>query len=147
MITVKSPGKVEAALKEIVAKMTNASTVRVGFPADATYPDGTSLPLVAAIQEYGAPSRGIPPRPFMRNTVAEHGSEWPDAAASLLVASGYDAAKTLGLVGEGIKGQLEQSIVGFASPPNAPSTIAKKGFDAPLRDTGHMLNSITVEVE
>jgi hypothetical protein len=68
--------------------------------------------------------------------------EWPAAVANLLKANDYDSAVTLDQTGAAIAGQLRQSIVDFTSPPLSPKTIAKKGFDKPLVDTGHMLASI-----
>ena len=35
----------------------------------------------------------------------------------------------------------------YRQPPNAPSTIKKKGFNAPLRDTHLMLNSVRYQAE
>lgn len=139
--------KLEAALKEIAEKATNASLVRVGFLENATYPDGTPVALVAAVNEFGAPARGIPPRPFFRNMIAAKSGEWPKAIAALLTTNDYDAAVTLGQAGEAVKGQLQQSIVDTNEPPNAPSTIARKGAAKPLVDTGHMLRSIDYEVK
>jgi len=47
-----------------------------------------------------------------------------------------------GLIG----GELAESISELVSPPLAPYTIQKKGFDKPLIDTAHMFQSITHEV-
>lgn len=139
---------------------------------DATYPDGTSVAMVAAILEYGAPGvgqrtqagkirakglsavaeelglqgPGIPPRPFIRNMIAAKSGEWPSAVAELLKANNYDAAKTLAQTGGAIAGQLQQSIVDTNSPPLAAATIERKGFDKPLVETGQMLNSVTYKV-
>ena len=41
---------------------------------------------------------------------------------------------------------LEQSIINFKTPGNAPWTIKAKGFDDPLIETRHMLNSVRWEV-
>ena len=49
-------------------------------------------------------------------------------------------------MGQGISGQLKQSIVDTNEPPLAASTIARKGFAKPLVDTGHMLQSVDYEV-
>jgi hypothetical protein len=67
--------------------------------------------------------------------------------AALAKASDYDGDKVLALMGEDIKGTLQQSINNFQSPPLAPSTIDAKGFAKPLIDTSHMLNSIAYEVK
>jgi hypothetical protein len=100
-----------------------AESVRVGFLASAKYPDGTSVAMVAAIQEFGAPKVRIPPRPFMRNTVAKYKDEWPDAIANLLVENNYDAIKTLRIVGEVVKGQMQQEIVDTNAPSLSPVTL------------------------
>lgn len=148
MAVISGGSKLEAALAEIVKKLgKGAGTVRVGFLEDATYPDGTSVAMVAAINEFVAPSRGQPPRPFFRRMIAEKSGEWPEAIAKNLVATNYDTKLTLERVGAGIAGQLQESITNLTDPPLAASTIKKKGFDKPLIDSGHMLNSVSYEVE
>lgn len=142
MATISGGDKLTAALNELAKGLDKGATLEVGFLPGATYPDGTLVAMVAAIQEFGAPSRGIPPRPFFRNMIAQNSPQWPKAVGDLLKSTGYDAQKTLEMTGEGIKGELQQSIVSTNSPPNAPSTIAQKGSSKPLVDTGHMLNSI-----
>ena len=136
----------EKLLAEIGTKVAKPAVVEVGFLEGATYPDGTSVPLVATINEFGAPSRGQPPRPFFRNMIAAKSGEWGPAIAALAKANGYDAVKTLGQAGIAIKGQLQASIVALVDPPLAPSTVARKGSAKPLIDTGHMLNSIDYRV-
>ena len=58
----------------------------------------------------------------------------------------FDAAKALVSMGQLIKRQIQQSIKDTNSPPNAPSTIRRKGFNKPLIDTGTMWNSVDYEV-
>jgi hypothetical protein len=139
--------KLEAHLKGLAKKLSNAKSVKVGFLEGATYPDGTPVAMVAAIQNFGAPAVGIPPRPFFSNMVREKGPNWGKSLSEILKAQKMDAAKSLALTGKGIEGQLHQSIVDTNAPPLAKATIAAKGFDKPLVDTGHMLNSINSEVE
>lgn len=122
------------------------STVRVGFLESATYQDGTSVPMVAAINEFGAPSRGQPPRPFFRRMIAAKEHEWGPALALQLKATNYDTTRALDRLGEGIAGQLRESITTLIDPPLAPSTIARKGFVKPLVDTGLLLGSVSHEV-
>ena len=57
-----------------------------------------------------------------------------------------DVRQTLALMGEGIKGQIAESIQNLHEPPNAPATIRKKGFDKPLIDTGTLWRSIGSEM-
>jgi hypothetical protein len=139
--------KVQAKLDEISKKMGGGS-VSIGFMEGATYPDGTGVAEVAFWNEFG--HRGpfpAPPRPFFRNMIEAHQDEWPEQMAAQAKGTNYDGKRVLGLMGELIKGELQQSINDLDSPALAPSTIAKKGFPKPLVDTGHMLNSITYKVE
>lgn len=147
MSTLSAGGGLEAALDKIASALKEGGTVRVGFLEGATYPDGTSVPMVAAINEFGAPSRKQPPRPFFRRMITAKSKEWPAAVEANLKATNYDAARTLILVGEGIVGQLRQSIVDLTEPPLAASTIKAKGFDKPLIWHSVMLNSVDYEVE
>ena len=147
MTTLSTSGGLDAALGKIAEKLKRGGTVRVGFLEGATYPDGTSVALIAAINEFGAPSRGQPPRPFFRNMIAAKSGEWPAAIAGLLVKNDYDVDLTLVQTGAVIAGQLRQSIVDLVDPPLKQSTIDRKGFSKPLIDTEVMLNSIEYEVE
>lgn len=140
-------GKMGRALREMIEKLKKAKSVKVGFLEGSTYPDGTQTALVAAVQNYGAPSVGVPPRPFFSGMVAEKKEGWGDAIAKNLKATNYDADKTLALVGEGIKGQLQQSINNFSGVPLKDRTVKRKGFDKQLIDTGHMVNSVDYEVQ
>lgn len=64
-----------------VASQLDSKQLKVGFIDGATYPDGTPVAMVAATNEYGRPENNQPPRPFFRNAIAEHESEWTDAIA------------------------------------------------------------------
>jgi|ERR1041385_769773 hypothetical protein len=147
MTALSGGDKLQATLDKLARGLKKGGVVRVGFLEGATYPDGTSVPLVAAINEFGAPSRNQPPRPFFRRMIAAKSGEWSAAVEANLKVMDYDAVKTLQLLGAGIKGQLQQSIVDLVDPPLAPSTIRRKGFDKPLIDTSTMLNSVDFEVE
>lgn len=147
MATVHGGDVLERALSKIAEKVSAPATLRVGFLEGSRYPDGTSVAMVAALNEYGVPSHGQPPRPFFRNMIAEKSSEWPQAVAGLLKDNDYDASRALKVAGAAIAGQLRQSIVDLVSPPLAQSTIARKGFTKPLIDTGAMLQSVDFEVK
>lgn len=121
MATISGGDKLTARLKELSAGLKKGASVQVGFLEGATYPDGTSVPMVAAIQEFGTSK--IPPRPYFRTMIAAKSGGWGDAAAQNLKATDFDAEKTLALVGEGIKGQLQQSIAELTSPPLSPVTL------------------------
>ena len=123
-------GKALGAMSDSVSK---ASKVDVGFLENSTYPDGTSVPMVAAIQEYGAPKARfpIPARPFFRTMIKEKSGEWPKAVADLLKMNKLDTYKTLDQMGQAIKGQLQQSIVDMNSPALSPVTLMLRALVGP----------------
>ena len=149
MATIRGGEKLEAALAEMSKKLSKAATLRVGFLENATYPDGKQVAEIAAHNEYGTPNAAhpIPPRPFFRNMIAAKSPEWPGAMGKLLAANNYDVDKSMRLTGEGIKGQLQQSIRDTNSPPLSEVTIKAKGFDKPLIDTSNMINSVAYDVK
>lgn len=126
--------------------LATGNAVRVGFLEGATYPDGTSVALVAAVNEFGNPKNNQPPRPFFRNMIYAKSPGWGANMASVLKAAGYDANLALERMGIGIAGQLQDNIRTFTTPELSPVTIAIKGFAKPLIDTGHMLNSVSYQV-
>lgn len=144
MATLSGGDKIGAALAAISERM--SGSVKVGFLEGATYPD-TGIPVaqVAFWNEYGT-SRA-PARPFFRRMIANNSAGWGARIAGAAKYFEYDGAKVLGLMGLTIAEELQQSITDWKDPPNAPYTIAKKGFDKPLTDTGHMKSSVDFEVE
>ena len=137
---VKRVGSLSAALSKY--KDMNAS-VRVGVLENATYPDGTPVAMVAFWNEYG--TRTSPVRAFFRTTVSENKKNWVLSVQNLMKMHN-DPQQVMGLIGVNIQEQLVHSINTWSDPPNAPYTIEKKGFDAPLRDTTRMSKSISIEI-
>lgn len=144
--------KIERYLAEMARKLGGPTGVSVGFLEGSTYPDGTSVPLVAYTNEYGRMVRSDKgsyyqlPRPFFRNMIAAKSGAWGGQMAKVLTATGNDLDLTLRRMGELISGQLQASIVDTNSPPLAPSTVAAKGFDKPLIDTNDMRNSVEYQI-
>ncbi|WP_338561885.1 hypothetical protein [Erwinia sp. E_sp_B04_7] len=147
MATFSGGDALEQKLAELAASLGEGKTLRVGFLEGATYPDGTSVPMVAAANEFGDPGMNRPPRPFFRNMIAEKSPEWSDDIGKIALAVNYDATTLFSLMGERIKDQLQGSIREFSDPALAPSTIARKGFSKPLIETSHMLNSVDYDVK
>ncbi len=149
-ITVTGGDKYKAILEKIARLKI---TARAGIPAGATTTDGKSIPMYAAYNEFGT-SR-IPARPFLRNTMNEHQTEWCETLAGALKGEIQhdNAKKAMGLVGEQMKAHIQQTIQKGSFAPNSPKTIANKRAkgkrepDHPLIDTGQMLASIISEVK
>ena len=124
--------------------------LKVGFIDGATYPDGAPVAMVAATNEYGNPANNQPPRPFFRNAIAEHESEWLDAISRGLQ-KGVSLDDVLAVVGERAVGDVVQSIATLMDPPLSPATIASrksKGNSSikPLVDTKVMIRDVHYEV-
>lgn len=136
--------QVEDMLAKIIKQAQEVGTLKVGFLEGSTYPDGTSVPTVAAFNEFGTTK--MPPRPFFRTMILEKSPNWGKSLGNIARAQNYDVARTLALMGEGIGGQLQQSIVKYSAVPLADSTVARKGFAKQLIDTANMVNSVGYEV-
>lgn len=174
-VTISGGAKLKKALAEISKNLKKASTVRVGFMENSDYDDGTPVAMVAAIQNFGAPKVGIPPRPFFSNMVKAKSPQWPDQIVHFLKQSDYDASLALAKMGKVIEGELQQSINETFSPPLSPVTVMLRGMKSkgvvvtgktvgeaaqrvadgktnygastkPLIDTGRMLKAVTSEV-
>lgn len=142
MASVTGGEKLTQRLNQLAHQAAGPTSVAVGFGWGDTYPSGQPLALVAAINEYGAPSRGIPPRPFMRMTLAAHRSAWPAQAAARLKFHNGDVAAALADMGEIVRSQIQDTIRSNVPPPNAPRTVARKGFSRTLIDTGFLLQHV-----
>lgn len=117
-------------LDEIARKLKSGGIVSIGFLEGSTYPDGTSVPMVAVIQEFGAPAVGIPPRPSIRNMIQKYSSGWPATIEGLLQQNDYDVQRTLEQTGAAIAGQLRQSIVDTNAPPLSEVTLLLRKWKA-----------------
>lgn len=121
---IKGGDKLEARLRELAANLGKSANLTVGWQDGTTYPNsGMSVATVAAIQEFGAPSAGIPPRPFVRRTIAENSDAWGDEVGAALKQTGYDATRAMELVGMVIEGELAESIFEVTDPPLSPVTL------------------------
>jgi hypothetical protein len=112
-----------------------------------------SVPIApyAAMQEFG--TKNIPPRPFLRTTLAEKQSEWSKTIALLMQENGVkDLTQALNILGIQMTGDIQAKIRSGAFTPLNPKTIRakeRKGRphpDAPLRDTESMINAVRYEV-
>ena len=143
MASISGGSKLKAALDQIAKKLDKGGTLRVGFLSGSTEPDGTSIPMIAAIQEWGAPKAHIPPRPFFRTMVQTKSSGWAPGIAFQLKATNYDVDKTLNLTGMVIKGQLQESIINTHNPPLSPVTVMLRGMKS--QDQSLVVNRRVVE--
>lgn len=146
----KGPG-LEKALGKIVHQIEHAKpVVAVGVLGKGAAREGDTLSNVelAVIQEFGL---GVPERSFLRATFDRMKETWNAFAAKALkpaLAGKIELTKALALIGERVKSDIKRRITQGEGipPPNAPSTIARKGSDRPLVDSGRLVGSIDYEV-
>lgn len=109
--------------------------------------DGATNLDKAFYNEYG--TENIPARPFIRQTFEKSQGKLRSLANTLLgkIAVGEITKKqALDIMGDRFASMIRQAIENSEFEPNAPGTIAKKGSDKPLVDTGAMQRSISHEV-
>lgn len=87
----------------------------------------------------------IPPRPFMRNAVQKDQATWAKVLQDSME-KGLSLRKCMKNVGVAMQTSIAKSINEIQDPPNAPSTVRKKGSAKPLVDTVYLKNSIAYEV-
>lgn len=134
-------------LEQLAQRLGNGEILRAGFLEGATYPDsGEPVATIAAANEFGRPENNQPPRPFFRLAIAKNRNRWANGLGKLIL-QGQPAEQALALTGEVVRGDIQASIRELRDPALAPSTVASKGFDKPLIDTSHMINSVAYEVK
>ena len=128
MVTLKVTGgkKLEGYLKQFAQKTSTARAVDVGFMDGATYPSGVSVATMAAFQEYGTGK--IPPRSFMRPTVAKRSSAWVHNLGVALALTKGDAAKALAMVGLNMQENFQTAITELMAPALSPVTVMLRGM-------------------
>ena len=136
-MSISTKGSLSQALNRLVSS--KQQHVQVGVLDGSKYPDGTSVASVAFWNEYG--TKKSPPRPFFRQTISQNKSDWVELATKSLRA-GYSVEHMLGLVGAQMQTDIQFSIMTWTTPPNSAYTEAMKGFNAPLRNTLLMHDSI-----
>lgn len=144
-------------LAEIVKKISQLQ-VFVGIPEEKAPRSGSgevSNAQLMYIHTHGSPVRGIPARPVIEPAIEAEDNreaiseEFAFAAKSAMAGKEDAARKHLALAG--MRGQnaardwFEDPRNGW--PPNSPITVAMKGSDMPLIDTGQLRKSITYVVK
>jgi len=137
---------------EMRSKLAKGYYARVGILKDISYPDGTSVALVGAVQEFGSITNNIPVRSWLRMPLQEKKQQLLDVLTSGTVKRFFAAGdiirvlKTVGIAAETI---IDEgfSTGGFGKwAPDKPKTAKRKGSDAILQDTALLRKSVTSDV-
>ncbi len=142
------------AIKANIESVGVGSHVKVGVLAsrggDAEHgDDGITLIELAAIHEFGSPAANIPERSFIRRTFNASSAELRVMQTKLAAAvlRGMPVPKALSILGAWAANAIKRTITGdHIPPPLKPATIARKGSDRPLVDSGRLLGAISFEV-
>lgn len=118
---------------------------------DAQLPEGeTTLLTVAATNEFGDDEQNIPSRPWLRTSLDTHRERWGKLAGRVIKArgsGGSDGLPQIRLLAVAMAGDVKDTLNTGPWEPNAPKTIALKGSDQPLIDTGRLVQSQRAMVE
>lgn len=123
-------------------------TIHVGFQrGKGVYKDGTDVADVAMYNEFGTSK--IPARPFMEQSFKRHEVEYVEECENIFNAmiKGQNTAPLIRKFGQKVKQDIADEIERGEFVPNAPSTVARKGFNKPLYETGLMKKSISYYTE
>lgn len=161
MKVTRKAGKVSA-LRETI-KALDGTQGRVGWFPSAKYEGGQPVAGIAYVQEFGSPSRGIPPRSFMRSTATERRGDWAKTAEQISRAAAQGKIAPNNVVPAvcmAAEGHVRETITKLTSPPLKQATIdarkrrlanggkgAQSTIGKPLVDTGVMLNTLTSETD
>jgi len=123
-----------------------------GVFAGRKHPSGMSSAQVAAIHEFGSPTRGIPPRAFMKRAFAQGLSR--NIAHMKAIYRGATGPSPVPVkprmleLAQIMSNDMRVAISGASgwAPGLKTKTIRQKGHGRPLVDTGSMVDSITGRV-
>lgn len=112
---------------------------------------GESLDLaaIAEVNEFGSSDGHVPERSFLRSTIDQHRVQYGlllEQAVERMI-DGAAPEVAYGRVGLAAVADVQRTIRSRVPPPNAPSTIKRKGSDVPLIDTGRLIQSIDYTIE
>lgn len=131
-----------------IEKFRGGKSVTVGIHEGAPAVEGTTeinMATLGAVLNFGTDDGHIPARPWLAPGV-ESGTQEYIAEIASAVKEGATLDQTLEIIGNIAVGKVQEFMTELDSPPNAPSTIAQKGSDNPLIDTGAMRQSVTYAV-
>jgi len=125
MRVIRTPGDGEKNLK-FALKNLDGKIGKTGWFSSAKYENGMQVAEVAVTQEYGDPGKNIPPRPFMRPTIAEQKAKWLDIVERKSIdvvkgkATAHDVMESVALQAAG---DVRKTITSIQTPPLKDSTI------------------------
>lgn len=147
--------------KKLPTSIAGPSKVKCGFPSGEADAD---VIMRAYFNEFGTNGSGkgfktargggfggpIPERPFMRNAMKSNQGRYRQLmkAAAIQILTGQSSmAAVLARLGAAAKSDIQGEINSMSSPKNSPVTIALKGSEKPLVDSGEMRGGVTWKID
>jgi uncharacterized protein YukE len=93
----------------------------------------------------GVPELGIPARDYQTKTVNDNQEKWKKDMKTLLK-KGANTRTAITAIAKVARDDTKNTIETFATPPNAPSTIAAKGFNKPLVHEGDLQKAQSYQI-
>ena len=152
-VTVKKDTKGLRKLESIFKRLDRA--VEVGFFNGKPHPKNNgefTVAEVAAINEFGPVSKDLyeaqsdapPSRPFFRYTIAEQ-QNWRNTLrkiSSKMVKGQITPTEGMRILGARVQEDVQETIADNSFKDNSDKTIARKGENDPLSETGTMERSV-----
>lgn len=137
----RQPRQVQRLLSAVARQLSSGDKVKVGLPQGSNaYPDGTPVALVGHAHEFGI---GVPERSFLRGTLHGKTNEYKSIFKKLakkIIRGQITSDQALNLVGQ----QSVSFVVSGIGEGIGGELKSRQG--TPLHDTGHLIQSITFEV-
>lgn len=141
---------IQLRLKEL-----GAFQAKAGWIEKKNYPDGTSVAMIAAQNEFGNAAKNIPPRPTVRPAVADNQKNWEAIAAqgaNRVLAGKATAYDVMDAIAQAAESAITKNYATISSPALNPATLAARrrrgnSSEKLLNDTGLAFASITSVVE
>lgn len=141
-MSVKDTNNTDKLLKQLETIFKKEITV--GLHGDV----GADILSRGIYNEFG--TNNIPERSFIRagyDTEKKNIINDAEKLTKKVVAMEMKPQTAANLLGDAAKGRIQEFAIDLRDPPNAQSTIDKKGSTNPLVDTGQMIGSIDYKVK
>lgn len=154
-MNVKGMGDIQRTLKELSRDLKGSGYVKIGVLGanSGKSREGVTMGEIAVKNEFGSKSERIPARSFIRMPVEHQSEKIVKGLYNVRLKQKKDTKnilkKLLTRLGILSEKAIQEAFAtrGFGQwKPNAPLTIALKGSDSPLIDTGELRKSVTSEV-
>lgn len=110
---------------------------------------GQSMAQIAFDNEYGNRKKNIPARPFMTTSFDENREQISrviEGEYNKIIDNQSTLTKSLNLIGLYGVDLIQAKIRAIHTPPNSPTTIARKKSSKPLIDFGQMIQSVRSKI-